>query len=56
MLLMNPILNDFPSGHVGPLYRLHKGSPSTIMTKNPTLTLCLQLQASTNPSWTRSLV
>ena len=39
MLLMNPILNDFPSGHVDPLYRLHRGSPSTIMTKNPTPTL-----------------
>ena len=50
MLSMDPTLNDLPSGHAGPLYRLHRGNPTTNLTKSPTLTLSLQLQASTNPS------
>ena len=32
---------SLPSGHVVSLYRLHKSSPSTNMTKSPTLTLSL---------------
>ena len=28
MLSMDPILNDPPNEHVGPLYRLHRGSSS----------------------------
>ena len=50
MLLMDPTLNDLPSGNADPLYGLHMSSPSTNMTKSPTLTLSLQLQASANPS------
>ena len=41
---------EFPNGHVGPLYRLLRDSPSTNLTKSPTLTLSLQLQANANPS------
>ena len=54
MLSMDLTLNNFPSGHAGPLYRLHWGSPSTNLIKSPTLTLSFDLQANTNPSWTRS--
>ena len=46
MLSMDPILNVFINcGHAGPLYRLLKGSPSTDMTKSPTLTLVFNPQA-----------
>ena len=56
MLSVDPILNvSTMCGHAGPLYRLHKGSPSTNMTKSPTLTLSLQSESQRNPSWTRGL-
>ena len=48
MLAMDPTLNDLPSEHAGPLYRLHRDSPSTNLSKSITLTLNLQLQASAN--------
>ena len=55
MLSMDPTLNDLPSEHASPLYRLYRDNPSKNLTKSPTLTLTLQLKASASPSWTRSL-
>ena len=56
MLFVDQVLNvSTKYGHADPLYRLHKGSPSTNMTKNPTLTLSLQSVSQRNPSRTRSL-
>ena len=56
MLFVDPILNvSTKCGHADPLYRLYKGSPSTNMTKSPTLTLSLQSASQRNPPRTRSL-
>ena len=54
MLSIDSTLINFPSGHACLLYRSHKGSNRTNLTKSPTRTLSLDPYASVNPSWIMS--